>query len=388
MSKTPIKNEAFIDLEAGMVGQLLPLWTRYWANAGKKIGLAADEGRWDDAHALVESVDMGKALASRAKLLETIGMASLLLGASRLGPVKKTSIFAEPPKDWLGASVEQVQMMLGDNATKAMRQELHLILDKFEYAESTSNESSVTDIAKAVKGKNKYVPATVHQVRAVSLVVKTAGLNRGSNYIGLAANLHVSRLSTAGFLLESKALGQTTYQISEVMDKLTCPVCARMHGMTFPVSNGLDHLAKVFSIKDPSLLSQVSPWPRQTKAGVASFLNLTPGGLMDAGFHLPPYHPGCRGIVVPVETVPVLTLDDTMLAVAGLMAPDAIADRLMGNRADLDATASLLFPDGAVSALYGVPGYVPPDAADIHDEPGLAALGASLGILFHNPGDD
>lgn len=390
MSK--IKNEAFMDLESGVTGQLLPLWNKQWGSAGAAIGTAAEEARWDDAHSLVESVSFAKVLEKKPKLLQTVGMAALLLGASRFGEkVKDTSIYNDPPKDWLDSSVEQMGLMLGENATTAMRQELHLILDRFEYAASASNGATLDDmvVSKAVKGKDKYVPVTVRNQRTVAAVVQNAGLSRGASYVGLAANLHVSRMSSAGFLLESRARGQTRYQISEVMDKRTCPVCARMHGMSFTVADGLDHLAKVFTVKDPTQLAQVAPWPRQTKAGLNSFLNLNSAGLLDAGFHLPPYHPGCRGIIVPVETIQVVTVDEAVAAaVAGIMAPDVIADRLMGNRADLDSTSSILFGNGAVSALYSVPGYTPPAASEPVKLPSINILDALLTGAATNFGDD
>ncbi|HEY0820042.1 MAG TPA: hypothetical protein VGD46_14755, partial [Rhizobacter sp.] len=194
--------------------------------------------------------------------------------------------------------------------------------------------------------------------------LRAAGAKRGSQYLGLAANLHVSRLSSAGFLLEATAGGIKEYQVSELLDSHTCAVCRRMHGMTFPVAQGVQHLAQVFGTTDPIALANLAPWPKQTKAGLAAFNRLDQAGLLDARFHLPPYHPNCRGIIVPVGTVPVLEIDESLAgAVAGITEPDVLGERLFGNRKDLSDTASVLFGAGAVSALYdGRGGDEDPDA--------------------------
>ncbi|HEY0818097.1 MAG TPA: hypothetical protein VGD46_04910, partial [Rhizobacter sp.] len=149
MSKTTVKNEAFIDLEAGLLNQLHPVWERYWMDRSRAIGQAADEARWGDAHALVEAVDLRQVIGKRDRLLDTLGMASLLLGASRLGRIDRTSVYKDPPKDMLAAASEQTRVLVGDNATTALRHELHLHLDKREYAQSSGNSATEADVFKA-----------------------------------------------------------------------------------------------------------------------------------------------------------------------------------------------------------------------------------------------
>lgn len=357
MSALTVKNEAFLDLEDGMIGQLEPVWAAYWARKVKGIGAAVTEERWGDAHALVEEVNLKAALKKREPLVRTLGMAALLMGASRLGRIDRTSVFKTPPADWLDAAVAQHEILVGENATLAMRQELHLLLDKHEYAYSSGNSSTMDDVQKAVKGKNKYVPVNVRNARTVAQAVATAGSNRGTSYIGLAANLHISRLSSAGFLLEAVSGGLTTYQVSEVLDRRTCPVCQQMHGRSFSVSSGVDHLSRVFSAGSSAALQAISPWPRQNKAGLAAFSAMDNAALVDAGFHLPPYHPGCRGILVSNGTVPTFELEQEVAGlIGGSFAGDALGDRLFGNRDDIDATSSILFPEGATSALYNLSG--------------------------------
>lgn len=355
MSKQTIKHEAFLDLEQGMAGQLLPVWEEHWNVRGEAIALAAEEGRWADAHQHVETVDMRTPLEKRAKTLDTIGMAALLLGASRLGRIDRTVVYKEPPKEVLAAAVAQVHMMVGDNATQALRQELHLSLDKFEYALSSSNEAGIEDVAKAVKGKNKYVPQSVRAQQVLRSALTGTGANRGAQFIGLAANLHISRLSSAGFLLQANSQQMTEYQISEVMDRRTCPVCAKMHGLTFRVADGLQQMSRILSANSAASLRLTAPWPSRTKAGIEAFSKLDHAGLVDAGYNVPPYHPGCRGILVPVGTVPVIDIvADLSADFADVPAPDALTQRLFGDRSDLTTTAGILFSSGAVSALYNL----------------------------------
>lgn len=128
----------------------------------------------------------------------------------------------------------------------------------------------------------------------------------GKAFIQLASSLHTSRVSAYGFTAEAMVLGMEEYQITEQLDTRTCPVCRLMHGKTFAVKDARALLDVVTRSVDPDDLKQLQPWPSQTKAAVEAMAKLTPRELVMNGWHIPPFHPLCRGLLTRVGKVPSL----------------------------------------------------------------------------------
>ena len=57
----------------------------------------------------------------------------------------------------------------------------------------------------------------------------------GKVAINLGATLTTSRLVSLGFLSQAMESGHKTYQVDEVLDDRTCPVCMEMNGTQFDV---------------------------------------------------------------------------------------------------------------------------------------------------------
>ena len=72
------------------------------------------------------------------------------------------------------------------------------------------------------------------------------------------------------------------------------------HGKIFPVSDGLLHMSAILSTDDPDLMRALAPWPGQSRASVSELQQKDNTQLINEGLLTPPYHPGCRGIVVAV----------------------------------------------------------------------------------------
>lgn len=130
-----------------------------------------------------------------------------------------------------------------------------------------------------------------------------AVMGTGKAVIDLGANLTTSRLVTFGFLAEAKERQVTTYQVAEVLDDHTCPVCKYMHGKTFSVEEEYTKILRALTTQDPQELKSVSPWPKQSKAGLRDLNSMSLKSLQSNGYGSPPYHPGCRGLVVNEGTV-------------------------------------------------------------------------------------
>jgi GNAT superfamily N-acetyltransferase len=120
----------------------------------------------------------------------------------------------------------------------------------------------------------------------------------GADYMSLAANLMVSRLSSFGFLYEAQQAGIEQYEISAILDDNTCPVCEALDGQIFSLQDGIAQAKSIMDAEDADSLRTISPWPSQSKSSVADLQNSDAQDLVDSGLSLPPYHAGCRCIAV------------------------------------------------------------------------------------------
>lgn len=129
----------------------------------------------------------------------------------------------------------------------------------------------------------------------------------GDSLLQMVSALHTSRVSAVGFVAEAETLGVSEYAISEQLDNRICPICFEMHGKRFRVADARATLDTVFAVDSPDDLKSIQPWPKQDKASVSRFKKLDDDQLVLNNWHIPPFHPGCRGLLVHVNDVPVLT---------------------------------------------------------------------------------
>lgn len=128
-------------------------------------------------------------------------------------------------------------------------------------------------------------------------------LNGKQLAIDTSANLTTSRLVTLGYLSEAKDRGVTEYQIDEVLDNATCPICRYMHGKRFKVDSEYSRVLQALMTQDPKQLKDIAPWPKQSKAGLKAFREKSLEQIQADGQGAPPFHPGCRGQLANVGTV-------------------------------------------------------------------------------------
>lgn len=128
----------------------------------------------------------------------------------------------------------------------------------------------------------------------------------GDKMLQLVSGLHTSRVSAYGFTAEADVLGVDRYAISEQLDNRACPVCRAMHGRTFNVNRARATLETIFNVEDPDELRYLQPWPSQDQENVEAMKNMSEAELTSRNWHIPPYHPYCRGLLVHVTKVPSL----------------------------------------------------------------------------------
>ena len=129
--------------------------------------------------------------------------------------------------------------------------------------------------------------------------------------IDLAASLTTSRLVTLGFLTQAQNDGHTQYQVDEVLDERTCPVCVLMNGKTFDVAQQYSRTIQCLSASDPMDLKALAPWP-----DLEDVQGLDEDALQAGGYGAPPYHAGCRGVLSLAGEVE--TDDETPILQAGV----------------------------------------------------------------------
>jgi hypothetical protein len=130
-----------------------------------------------------------------------------------------------------------------------------------------------------------------------------AAVAQGKQLIDIGSNLITTRLIAFGALSEAANAGISQYQITEVLDGVTCPVCLMMHGKIHTVAQPLERLRnQLLSSGDPEQLRQIA-FPAQSQKGLRRLANMNDGELQGRGWDTPPFHPNCRGQLVPVGTV-------------------------------------------------------------------------------------
>jgi hypothetical protein len=130
-----------------------------------------------------------------------------------------------------------------------------------------------------------------------------AVFNGGSVASDLGASLTTSRLVTLGFLVQAGESEATQYQVDEILDERTCPVCIYMNGKTFNVDSQYARTMQALGADDPATLKTITPWPGQSNEDLAELYGLSLDELQSSGYGAPPYHPGCRGMLTLVGTV-------------------------------------------------------------------------------------
>lgn len=121
---------------------------------------------------------------------------------------------------------------------------------------------------------------------------------QGDEQLRMIASLNASRLATWGFTAEAEVRGITRYKLTAVLDARTSKFCRFIDGRVFEVEDGREKVLEVLRVQNPNDLRVVQPWPKQTKADMAMYAEMTDDEFVARGWHIPPYHPHCRTVCV------------------------------------------------------------------------------------------
>jgi hypothetical protein len=300
----------FITLEESLARKLYLDWRRRTANEITLTAIKhARAGEWAEAKRVIRGLTFADTLQAKAGLIDQIALSAYMLGQSfftggvvRLGELARGKE-SEPIQI---AMTPQIMMVGLEQSLEAVRIKALEVLDEAQIAEEDSKM-----VFKAV------IPGMASKLNSA-----VAG---GGAAIDTAANLTTSRLASFGALSQAGAMGAGTYQITEVLDLVTCAVCRRMHGRKFRVGPALAQVENALLTDNPQELATAEPWPNQSRQGISDLSEMSEDQLVEKGWNKPPFHPACRGILVPVGTVPGGQMIDFSPLPVGLTAGEAAA---------------------------------------------------------------
>lgn len=354
-----IRAESFKALEASLAGRLSGSLRDLTEALYAKIEKAIAAKDWDKAHAEATKLSLSDLFVGHEDYLAYVTNLAMLFGASRVTKKPGTSV--------VGLGFEGVTS--------------HQMAQTFKQSVLVKGESQLREAALQLIALHKASPSLVEATKADTPVwdqpekaLEPSGRPRrilqpfssfmdgtGQAMLNIASSLHTSRVSSYGFTAEAMALGLTEYQINEQLDSRTCPVCREMHGKRFKVRDARAMLDIVTRVSDPADIKQLQPWPKQSKSAVDDLRVMTPSELVNAGWHVPPFHPRCRGLLSRVGDVPTLEQLD-----AGEVKPpaytastadfEALGQSLSAEQIRLWNTHTTMAPADIVARLRGLSG--------------------------------
>ena len=283
--------ESFLVLEKSLSNRIARQWTRNTEGAMNQIIAHVNRGEFEQAIDLCSDLSMAETAENNQRFTEFVGMQATLFGASRLthGRVSSTEFAKaqQQPEEVTRASTAMVEM-LGGTATESVCKVAQELISR-ERADQ-QEEAVKSEVSK---------DSTTGFVRKFQTSVR----GNGKAFIDIGSSLHTSRLSSWGFTKEANFRGITHYQVSEQLDSRTCPVCRTMHGRKFPVGPAQTKLENHMSITDMNELKSIAPWPKQNASAVKALGEMSNSKIQQNGWDTPPYHPLCRGVLVPQGTL-------------------------------------------------------------------------------------
>lgn len=254
----------------------------------------------------IEAIDLASAAEKVRAELEFVALSAVLLGASQFsidGRAGRTTFAQdrEVPVE-VQSQIEQTVRFMSGAGAQAVRRRAVQVANAAAAEDPTIGGVGVDDgLIRAILIRKQFGRGQLAE--ALNRAVREGTKVQAS----LAANLTTTRLAAYGGLHEAAALGVTTYQWDarlHIEREGPCAFCSGMHGRVFQVQPNLNRLAQVVRSQDPDTARSLMPWPDQAQAGIQRLSGWSNDKLSTEGFSLPPAHPKCYCVVVPVGSVP------------------------------------------------------------------------------------
>lgn len=277
-----IKVESFLALEASLTKRLVAGLERVTSDIYAEVELHLKAGEYEKAGHALQALQLAPIFEANKEYVSYITDLAMLFGASRVTSTPGTSVVGLGyEKNTAYQLVQTFQQMIGQKAEAYLKTNgMQLI------AEHKASAESVQKAERVLQPFGSFMDAA------------------GEGFFNMVSSLHTSRVAAYGFTAEAFALGLEEYQINEQLDSRICPTCRSMHGRVYKVTDARRLLEVVTRVTDPDDLKQLQPWPGQSKKVLEEINQMTPEEMVARGWHIPPFHPRCRGLLARVGKVP------------------------------------------------------------------------------------
>lgn len=297
-----VQVEAFLALESALAKRLTDTLQSLVGPVYLKVQGALDSGDFSEAERLVRAISLGDLYEKNKAYVAYMTNLAMLFGASR--------VTSNPGTTVVGLGFEKNTSF---NMAQVLGQSLGVKAEQYLIDQGLQLIAQHKEAQQATKAEKTADPTnpTPKKPQRILRDFQTFMRDSGKAYLDIASSLHTSRVSAYGFTAEALALGIEEYQINEQLDNRICPVCAQMHGKRFKVRDARASLDVVTRVSDPDQLKLLQPWPKKNKATLEAITAMTPEELVGKNWHIPPFHPRCRGMLSRVGKVPELTPEKT-----------------------------------------------------------------------------
>lgn len=270
--------ETYLQLESSLMLRLRKSWAPVAAGIYSRMTEQVSAGRFDDARALVQEIDLAPVAKANREYLKYTMWGFAVLGASQANDGKPliTGLTFEETLNHITGMLEQ---SLALNATEQTRDTALQLIANAE-----------TEYAKTQKAD---------QPRFLKEFVSFAG--KGDETMRMVSALHSTRLAAWGFLAEADLLGITKYRLSAVIDGRTSEFCRLINNKIFLVEDAGRDIREILAAQQPEDLKTLHPWPKQDDDSLKAYKKLTGKQLTALKLHIPPFHPYCRTMLIKLK---------------------------------------------------------------------------------------
>lgn len=283
----------YLQIEAALQDRLLKAWRPIARKLYKRMYALVKDEKFDEALRLAGEIDLGPVAVKNREYIKAVLWKAMQFGASMAAGTEKTAVSVGKYTKTLNMVADGFIASFVHNATLQ------------------TYRSAVQSIATA-----RATAESVQKAETAPRFLKefTSFQGEGEDMVQTIASLHTSRLAVWGFTAEAEVRGMQKYKLSAVIDSRTSDFCRWINGKEFDVEVAREKVIQALSVQNPDDLKTIAPWPKQTKAAMSSYAEMSADQLQKLGYSVPPFHPGCRTLCVPVgysETVEGLVVSDT-----------------------------------------------------------------------------